>query len=129
MRELADAVRVVRVSKMMETAPVDAPAGSGPFVNMVVAGWTRLDPRSLLDALHQIEARHGRVRGVRNAPRTLDLDLILYGAYALRSSSIAIPHPRYLGRPFVMNPLRDLRLPWIDPLTGADLMRGSVDPG
>jgi len=117
--ELRECMHVVRVSSMHETAPVDAPAGSPPFMNAVVAGYTSLAPHALLDCLNDIERRLGRRRGVRNAPRTIDLDLILYSARVMRSERLTIPHPRYLGRAFVREPLRELRLAWRDPVTGA----------
>ena len=119
--ELRGCMRVVRVSAIHETAPVDAPAGSPPFLNAVVAGFTSLAPYALLDCLNDIERRLGRRRGIRNAPRTIDLDLILYSARVMRSERLTIPHPRYLGREFVRGPLRELRLAWRDPLTGAAL--------
>lgn len=114
-------LHVVRTSPIHETAPVDAPAGSPPFLNMVVAGHTSLDPRETLDRLRTIEGRLGRRRTVRNAPRTLDLDLILHSAHLLRTPALTVPHPRYLQRPFVMEPLRELRLPWRDPGSGVAL--------
>lgn len=119
--ELRKVVRIVRVSPVMETAPVDAPRGSGDFLNMVVAGWTRLEPYPLLEALHEIEQGRWRARGIRNAPRRIDLDLILYGAHVVRTRALRIPHPRYRQREFVMAPLQALKLPWIDPVTGSRL--------
>jgi 2-amino-4-hydroxy-6-hydroxymethyldihydropteridine diphosphokinase len=61
------------------------------------------------------------VRAVRNAPRTIDLDLILYGAALVRTRELTLPHPRYLQREFVMKPLRELSLPWCDPPSGRRL--------
>jgi 2-amino-4-hydroxy-6-hydroxymethyldihydropteridine diphosphokinase len=119
--ELRECMRIVRVSPMHETAPVDAPAGSPNFLNAVVAGYTSLTPTAVLECLHNIERRLGRRRGIRNAPRTIDLDLILYSARLMRSRRLTVPHPRYLGRDFVREPLRELRLAWRDPLTGVSL--------
>jgi 2-amino-4-hydroxy-6-hydroxymethyldihydropteridine diphosphokinase len=119
--ELRACVRIVRVSRFIETAAVDAPAGSPPFKNAVVIGFTSLAPHALLDCLNAIERRLGRRRSIRNAPRTIDLDLILYSARVMRSERLTIPHPRYRGREFVTGPLRELRLPWRDPVTGAAL--------
>src|SRR5215831_17473384 len=76
--ELRRAVDVVRVSSFIETEPVDAPPGSPRFLNAVVAGVTHLAPQALLDELLAIEARLGRRRTTRNAPRVIDLDLILH---------------------------------------------------
>lgn len=102
-------MRVVRVSDIIETDAVDAPAGSPPFLNAVIVGHTSLAPLALLDALMNIEARLGRVRrGVRNAPRVIDLDLIVHGATRMRSVRLTLPHPRARERAFVMVPLRQV---------------------
>jgi 2-amino-4-hydroxy-6-hydroxymethyldihydropteridine diphosphokinase len=114
-------VSVVRISPFIDTDPVDAPPGSPRFLNAVVAGYTELDPQALLDALLQIESLLGRRRTIRNAPRTIDLDLILHSAHLVRTRALTLPHPRYLGREFVRGPLRALRLSWRDPRTGESL--------
>jgi len=102
-------MRVVRVSTIHETAPVDAPPRSPMFLNMVVAGFTRLDPESLLEALLAIESRLGRVRrGVRNEPRVIDLDLIVHGGHRMRTRKLTLPHPRASQREFVMKPLGEI---------------------
>jgi len=110
--ELRGVVDVVRVSAFMETDPVDAPPGSPRFLNAVVAGSTRLGPQELLDALLAIESRLGRRRSVRNAPRVIDLDLIIHSAHRVRTRALTLPHPRFRQRAFVMEPLRELRLGW-----------------
>jgi 2-amino-4-hydroxy-6-hydroxymethyldihydropteridine diphosphokinase len=110
---LAADVRVVLISDVHETEPVDAPPGSPSFLNMVVAGYTALPPAALLDRLIAIEQRLGRRRtGVRNAPRTIDLDLILHSAHFAHTPRLTLPHPRYRQREFVMKPARELRLGW-----------------
>ena len=96
------------MSSIHVTEPVDAPPGSPRFYNMVVLGYTSLPPLELLDALQAIEASLGRVRRVRNAPRTIDLDLILYGAWRMRSARLTLPHPRWRERAFVVEPLREI---------------------
>ncbi len=102
-------VRVVRVSAIRETAPVDAPPGSPPFLNMAVAGYTSVPPLELMRALLAIELRLGRRRsGVRNEPRVIDLDLILYGAQRSATRELTLPHPRYKARPFVLEPMREI---------------------
>jgi 2-amino-4-hydroxy-6-hydroxymethyldihydropteridine diphosphokinase len=101
-------IGVVRVSSIHETDPVDAPPGSPPFLNTVVVGHTSLAPLALLDVLQGIETKLGRRRGVRNAPRTIDLDLILYGATRMRTKRLTLPHPRYREREFVLAPLREV---------------------
>jgi 2-amino-4-hydroxy-6-hydroxymethyldihydropteridine diphosphokinase len=118
-RELREVIHLVRISSFIETDPVDAPPPK--YLNAVVAGYTELSPQALLDALHAIEARLGRRRGPRNAPRNIDLDLILYGAHLIRRRRLIVPHPRYLERNFVRSPIRELRLAWRDPITGVAL--------
>lgn len=114
---LREVVHVVRVSSFIETEPVDAPPPK--YLNAVVAGYTDLSPAALLDALHAIEARLGRRRrSTRNAPRVIDLDLIIHSARLIRTRALTLPHPRYLEREFVRGPLRELRLGWRDPATG-----------
>src|SRR5205085_5776198 len=89
--DLRRVISVVRVSSIIETEPVDAPPPK--FLNMVVIGYTRLSPERLLDALQQIERRIGRRRSARNAPRVIDLDLILPSAHRRRSEHLTLPHP------------------------------------
>ncbi len=106
---LGEVMRVVRVSTIHETAPVDAPRGSPRFLNMVVTGFTRLSPHAFLDALLAIESRLGRVRrGVRNEPRLIDLDLIAHSGHRMRTRTLTLPHPRAAQREFVMRPLAEI---------------------
>jgi 2-amino-4-hydroxy-6-hydroxymethyldihydropteridine diphosphokinase len=116
---LRDVVHVVRVSSFIETDPVDAPPPK--YLNAVVAGYTDLSPAALLEALHAIESRLGRRRSTRNAPRVIDLDLILHSANLIRTRMLTVPHPRYLAREFVLAPMRELNLGWRDPATGVVL--------
>ncbi len=104
--ELRQVISVVRLSRIIETEPVDAPPPR--FLNMVVVGYTKRSPEDLLDALMEIEARLGRRRTIRNAPRVIDLDLILHSAHVRRSERLTLPHPRYRQREFVMVPLREV---------------------
>src|SRR3954449_959412 len=113
---LRTVIHVVRVSSFIETDPVDAPPPK--YLNAVVAGYTDLSPAALLAAFHAIESRLGRRRTIRNAPRVIDLDLILHSANLIRTRTLTIPHPRYLAREFVLAPLRELTLDWRDPATG-----------
>jgi len=85
--------------------------GPGPqpdYLNAVVRLATRLAPESLLDALQGIERAQGRVRGVRWGPRTLDLDILLYGDRHIQSARLTVPHPRMHRRDFVLYPLREI---------------------
>ena len=98
--------RVVRMSSLYRTAPIDA--GGDDYVNAVVALDTGLEPLALLDALQGIEAAHGRVRTFRNAPRTIDLDLLLYGDELIDEPGLVVPHPRLHERRFALEPLAEL---------------------
>jgi 2-amino-4-hydroxy-6-hydroxymethyldihydropteridine diphosphokinase len=112
--ELRRVIDVVRVSSFLETDPVDAPPGSPRFLNAVLAGATRLAPQAVLDELLAIERRLGRRRpAARNAPRTIDLDLIIHSAHLARTRTLTLPHPRFRERAFVMEPLRELGLGWL----------------
>ena len=125
MYELSRFVSIVRVSSLWETEPVAAPPGSPRFLNAVIAGHTRLAAEDLLTRLLEIETRLGRRRRHRNEPRVIDLDLIFYDATLLRSRRLTLPHPRYREREFVMGPLRELDLPWVDPQNGMAIGRGA----
>ena len=108
-------------SSWWRSAPLEA---SGPdFLNAVVALDTTLAPLALLEALQAIEREHGRERPYRNAPRTLDLDLLLYGDEVLAHPGLIVPHPRMLQRAFVVRPLLeiapDLQVPGFGSLAGA----------
>ena len=105
--------RLLTRSSLYISAPIDA---AGPdFVNAVAALDTTLEAYTLLLELQEIERRHGRQRPYRNAPRTLDLDLLLFGDACIASSALTVPHPRMTQRAFVVLPLAeiapDLRLP------------------
>jgi 2-amino-4-hydroxy-6-hydroxymethyldihydropteridine diphosphokinase len=94
-------------SRLYRTAPVGY-ADQPDFVNACALVETSLAPRALLDALLAIEQRHGRVREMRNGPRTLDLDIIVYGDRVIDEPGLIIPHPRAHERAFVMQPLREV---------------------
>ena len=118
LRELPG-VDLVACSSLYASAPLDAP---GPdYVNAVVALDTTLPANALLRALHAIEAHHGRVRSTPNAPRTLDLDLLLYGEQHSDDPALRLPHPRLHQRAFVLEPLLEiapqLQVEGLGPLT------------
>jgi 2-amino-4-hydroxy-6-hydroxymethyldihydropteridine diphosphokinase len=102
-------IRVVAVSPNYVSAPIGGPA-QPDYVNAVAEVETTLSPHALLDAMQRIERRQGRARdrASRNAPRTLDLDLLLYGARRIRSRNLTVPHPRMHERAFVLRPLADI---------------------
>ena len=99
-------VRLVRSSSLYRTAPVDS---TGPdYINAVAEVATTLSAPGLLAALQAIENGAGRERPYRNAPRTLDLDLLLYGLARVDSRTLTVPHPRMLERAFVLVPLAEI---------------------
>ena len=95
---------LLAASRWFETEPVDAPPGSGPFLNGAALLHTELAPHALLAELLRLEARAGRTRSVPNAPRRLDLDLILHGDHVLQDAALTLPHPRAHERLFVLEP-------------------------
>jgi len=110
---LADTPEVwlTNVSPVYETVPVGAPEGSRDFLNAVVLLDTTLSARTLLDRAHAIEAAYGRERGEdveANAPRTLDVDLIVVGDRVAEGPEMVLPHPRAAERAFVLAPWFDL---------------------
>jgi len=98
--------RLVARSRLWASAPVDA--GGPDYLNAVARLDTLLEPHDLLAALQAIEARFGRERAWRNAPRTLDLDLLLAGDATLDTPSLVVPHPRLHERAFVLRPMADI---------------------
>jgi len=113
-----EGIEVAAVSPLYETDPVGPPP-QGPYLNGAIQLSTRLDPHALLGRLLEIEAAEGRTRGAgRNAARTLDLDLLLYGDRKLAGPDLEVPHPRLAERPFVLEPLCDLAAEFIHPILG-----------
>jgi 2-amino-4-hydroxy-6-hydroxymethyldihydropteridine diphosphokinase len=102
-----DGIDVVAVSEIRETDPV-GPVEQGPFLNGAVRIETDLAPRELLERLLAVEERLGRVRRERWGPRTIDLDLLLYGDDVVDEPGLTVPHPRLHERRFALEPLSDL---------------------
>ena len=110
--------RVVKTSSIYKTAPLaagsDAPASGGrvdlggDYLNVVVEVQTSLNAHDLLQNLQKIEQAAGRERPYPNAPRTLDLDLLLYGSGTIDSANLVVPHPRMWQRAFVLQPLAEI---------------------
>jgi 2-amino-4-hydroxy-6-hydroxymethyldihydropteridine diphosphokinase len=107
---LADTPEVVvtDVSPVYETTPVDAPEGSRDFLNAVVAIDTTLSAHTLLERCLAVEDAFGRERGGQNAPRTLDVDLVVLGERLADDEELKLPHPRAHERAFVLKPWSDL---------------------
>jgi len=105
------------LSSVWETEPVDSPEPLW-FLNMVAEVETDLPPRRVLELLLEVERDIGRVRTVRNAPRALDLDLLVLGDLRLEEEGLILPHPRMWTRRFVLAPLCELAPELRDPATG-----------
>ncbi len=99
--------RVTKISKTIESQPEGGPP-QGQYLNCVIEIHTALSPYELLKRLQRIETDLGRVRTIKNEPRNIDLDILLYGDVQIKEDSLCIPHPRMLQREFVMEPLGDI---------------------
>ena len=103
----AEGVRALRVSSLWETEPLEAPDQPW-FLNLVVEAETALFPKLLLSRLRKVETGLGRKRPRPKGPRTIDIDILLYGGAIVEGSELTIPHPRLAGRRFVLEPLAEL---------------------
>jgi len=98
---------VTKISRIIETQAMEGPP-QGPYLNCVIEIRTLLSPYELLKSLQKVEAELGRVRIIKNGPRIIDLDILLYGDFQIKEESLCIPHPRMLKREFVMRPLEEI---------------------
>ena len=105
---LQPGVEVVSISTYHETEPVGGPAGQGVYLNAVAVVRTSLNPLQLLRVLQGLENQLGRVRAERFGPRTIDLDLLLYGTEVVQTDELTVPHPRMHERRFVLEPLVEI---------------------
>jgi 2-amino-4-hydroxy-6-hydroxymethyldihydropteridine diphosphokinase len=118
LRELPErGVLVGRASSLYRTEPVSGPPQDW-YVNAVAEVKFEGEPLELLRVCRSIEEKNGRRRSVRNAPRTLDLDILLFGARVLDSPELTLPHPRFRERRFVLVPLAEIAPDAVDPVTG-----------
>lgn len=131
----ANVITVTARSPWYRSAPIP-PSGQADFINGVISLETGLDAGSLLAAFHEIEAQFGRRRGVRNAARTIDIDLIDYDGMVVyppggQESGLTLPHPRLQERAFVLLPLRDIAPDWTDPRDGRGIAEliAALPPG
>ena len=115
-------ITVNAVSSIIETAPVGLPL-QGHYLNAVIAIETSLDSRSLLETCLRIEVRHGRNRSVeqRWGPRTMDLDVLLYGEAVIDEPGLTVPHPRLHERSFVLEPLAEIAPHLVHPVLGRSI--------
>lgn len=100
--------KVIKVSKLIESGPVGGPCGQGKFLNGALKIKTKLPPVILLKELKNIECGLGRIKTVRNGPRVIDLDILLYADKIINTKKLVIPHPRMFFRDFVIKPLLEV---------------------
>ena len=120
--ERVPGVEVLAVSRFIETEPV-GPAGQGRYLNAAAALRTALPPGALLEAMQAIEQAQGRDRAAeqRHGPRTIDLDLLLYGQEIIDGPQVTVPHPRMHERPFVLEPLAEIAANALHPAMGVTI--------
>ncbi len=128
-----DGVVIDAVSKLYETAPVGGPDEQGPYLNAALVATTTLGAADLLAHLHRIEALRERERTIHWGPRTLDLDLLVYGDLVSDIPSLEVPHPRQHERRFVLVPVCDVAPDLVHPVLGRTmrelLAELPVEPG
>jgi len=132
MARLAGFLDDLRISTYLETAPVEVSGEQPDFLNAAATGTTALPPGELLAALLAVEGERGRDRPFRHAPRTLDLDLVLFGDRIIDEPGLIVPHPRFRERVFVLQPLAEIAPDFVDPVTGqtvGELLRVLVEAG
>ena len=112
--------RLLLVSSIYETAPWGKP-DQPDFLNQVLLVETALSPQALLAAIFSIEEKGGRKRTVKNAPRTIDIDILFYNRLVLEEPGLSIPHPGILDRRFVLEPLNEISPDFIHPVIGKSI--------
>ena len=117
--QLGSHVSNLRVSRYVETEPLDVPGPQPLFLNAAAVGETTASARGLLETLLSIERERRRERPFPGAARTLDLDLVLFGDLVLDEPGLIVPHPRFRERRFVLEPLAEVAPDLVDPVTGA----------
>ncbi len=109
-----------RVSSVYETEPIGLREQRW-FLNLVAEFETDLFPRQLLHRMQRVEKQLGRKRVVQNGPRSIDIDILLYGSFVMKTEELEIPHPRYRERKFTLAPLAELQPDLRDPVTGQSM--------
>jgi 2-amino-4-hydroxy-6-hydroxymethyldihydropteridine diphosphokinase len=114
--------RLLQVSSLYETAPWGK-SDQADFLNQVLLVETLLDPEELLKAILLIEEKGGRKRTVKNAPRTIDIDILFYNHLVVEQPGLSIPHPRIADRRFVLEPLHEISPDFVHPVLGKTIHR------
>jgi len=124
----SEGLRLVKVSSLYETEPMGY-RDQGWFLNMCAEFETKLFPKQLLQRTQRVEREMGRKRTVKDGPRNIDIDILLYSNAVVNSGELAIPHPRYAARRFVLAPLAELKPDLRDPATHRTVaeMLGSLE--
>lgn len=109
-------ITVKRQSSVYETEPEGGPAGQNKFLNGVIGIETSLEPEVLLKKIHGVEKKLKRRRTVKNGPRTIDLDILVYGSRVIQGRTLLIPHPRISERAFVLKGFSEIAPDFIHPV-------------
>ena len=120
--ELSGRIRPLAVSSLFQSAPVGF-LEQPDFLNCVFCGETDLSPRQLLELCREVEDSFGRVRSFPNAPRTVDIDILLFGSRVVSEPGLVVPHPRMRSRAFVLVPLAEVAPDWMDPGTSGTVQQ------
>jgi 2-amino-4-hydroxy-6-hydroxymethyldihydropteridine diphosphokinase len=112
--------RLIQVSSLYETAPWGN-SNQADFLNQVLHVETKMNPHDLLASILSIEEKGGRIRSIRNAPRTIDIDILFYNQLVLDEPGLHIPHPRIAERRFVLEPLSEISPDLIHPVSGKSI--------
>jgi 2-amino-4-hydroxy-6-hydroxymethyldihydropteridine diphosphokinase len=105
---LLNKTKVLKLSRLIQTHPVGGPEGQRIFLNAALKIETSLAPLTLLRKLKNIEKSLGRIKGVRNGPRPIDLDILLYSDLIIKNKILTVPHPKMFVRDFVVRPLAEI---------------------
>jgi 2-amino-4-hydroxy-6-hydroxymethyldihydropteridine diphosphokinase len=111
------------VSRYLETEPFGVTGDQPRYLNAAAVGETTMSARAVLDTLLEIERERGRTRPYAVAPRTLDLDLVLFGGESINEPGLVVPHPRFRERRFVLEPLVEIAPDLVDPVSGLTVAR------
>ncbi len=121
------ATRVRKISRIIETPPHGGP-DQGPYLNGVLEIETELNPYHLLQDLQKIESSLGRVRVIKDGPRTIDLDILTYGELSINECALCIPHPRIFEREFVLIPLKEIAPEVVERLQTSKTSKPALEP-